>query len=171
MTNYKFDFTLDAIDVENLFDLFTQEISTMNMHIMDEMAEANRPEYISWYKQRIEYMNELLQKLTNTPIDENNTNSSIMLNNSTYLTENLTMNPKIQELLDNSTTKIPNHYLNSDGEVVVPCYDTQIDMGKFAILVIQECFDAIYDTELTIIQSPAVEDIIKNIFKKFGKNI
>ncbi len=171
MTNYKFDFTLDSIDTENLFDLFNHEISTLNMNIVHEMGGQNRSEYISWYKQRIEYMKDLLQKLTNTPIDENNTKSSILLDNSTYLKENLTMNPKIQELLDNATTKIPNHYLNSDGEVIVPCYDTQIDMEKFAILVIQECFDAIYDTELTIIQSSAVEDIIKNIFKKFGKNI
>jgi hypothetical protein len=63
-----FDFTLDDIDAENLFGALQHEIQNIHMNIGDEMAAENRPEYISWYRERIKYIEELMQKLTHTRI-------------------------------------------------------------------------------------------------------
>lgn len=63
-----FDFILDDIDAENLFAALQHEIQDINVNIMDELAEQNRPDYIEWYRERIKYINDLITKLNHTRI-------------------------------------------------------------------------------------------------------
>lgn len=65
----QFNFTLDEIDTHNLFGCLQSEIVDMNERIMDEMCEQNRVEYINYYRNRISYIQELMQKMHHTPID------------------------------------------------------------------------------------------------------
>lgn len=65
----QFNFTLDEIDTDNLFGCLQSEIVDMNERIMDEMCEQNRVEYINYYRNRISYIQELMQKMHHTPID------------------------------------------------------------------------------------------------------
>ena len=41
------------------------------------MAEQNRIEYIDWYRNRIVYINQLREKLTNTRIEDSSSKQSL----------------------------------------------------------------------------------------------
>ena len=63
----KFEFELSDIDAENLFGCITCEINDCNEKIMNNIEMKNRFG-VEWYKNRIEYLQHLKTKLTNTRI-------------------------------------------------------------------------------------------------------
>lgn len=65
----QFNFTLDDIDTDNLFGCLQSEIVDMQERIMDEMSEQNRIEFINYYRNRILYIQELMQKMHHTNVN------------------------------------------------------------------------------------------------------
>lgn len=77
MKDIHFDFTVSAVDAENIFHALQSEICTMHENILDRMEElaegSENPEYakdgqIDWFKRRIKYIEDLKLKMSNTAV-------------------------------------------------------------------------------------------------------
>lgn len=49
------------------------------------------------------------------------------------------MNAQIKELAKQATVRESNHYLNSDGEIVVENWEEYVDLNIFAELIVRKC--------------------------------
>ena len=59
----KFEFTLNDIDAENLFQWLNMYKCGYFQHIMDEVLGENRPEYIKQYEQHMEYQDQVAERM------------------------------------------------------------------------------------------------------------
>ena len=64
----KFEFVLTDDEAEGLMEAVQSHIVKIHIHILDEMAGKNRPEYVSRYKNIIEYYKNIKSKMHNTRI-------------------------------------------------------------------------------------------------------
>jgi hypothetical protein len=64
-----FDFIVDDREAETVMHLIHDEISVCNMEIMDCMSEGNREADILYYRNRIKYIENLLEKMSNSRVE------------------------------------------------------------------------------------------------------
>ena len=70
-----FDFIVEDVDAENLMWVIRESALRNDEHIMDYEARADltqeqKESYISWLKANKEYMLGLIEKMTNTRVEE-----------------------------------------------------------------------------------------------------
>jgi len=58
-----FDYIVDGIDSQNIYDIVRQEKLDRFMDIMDEMVGENRPARIEWFKKRQKYSDDFIEKM------------------------------------------------------------------------------------------------------------
>lgn len=64
----KFEFVLTDDEAERLMEAVQSYIQKLHIYILDEMAGKNRTEYITAYKNLIEYYKNIKSKMHNTRI-------------------------------------------------------------------------------------------------------
>ena len=64
----KFEFVLTDDEAEGLMEAVHSYIQKLHIHILDEMVDKNRQEYISEYKNIIEYYKNIKSKMHNTRV-------------------------------------------------------------------------------------------------------
>lgn len=65
-----FDFVVDDVDAENIINCIHSEICKCHEDIMDCMVEGGKEEYIAAYRDRIQYLKELIVKMHNSWVEE-----------------------------------------------------------------------------------------------------
>jgi hypothetical protein len=70
-----FDFIVEDVDAENLMWAIRESALRNDEHIMDyeartDLTQEQKDSYISWLKANKEYMLGLIEKMTNTRIEE-----------------------------------------------------------------------------------------------------
>ena len=71
----KFEFTMEDVDAENLMWAIRESALRNDEHIMDyeartDLTQEQKDSYISWLKANKEYMLGLIEKMTNTRVEE-----------------------------------------------------------------------------------------------------
>lgn len=64
----KFEFVLEDDEAEGLMEAVQSYIQKLHIHILDELVDKNRQEYISEYKNIIEYYKNIKSKMHNTRV-------------------------------------------------------------------------------------------------------
>lgn len=65
-----FDFIVEDVDAETIFNCVYNEIPNCHVHIMDLMIEGNKEVEIEHYRRRIKYIEELLSMMHNSKVKE-----------------------------------------------------------------------------------------------------
>ena len=55
----QFQFTLNDLDAENFMYFIHEAVNSCHMGIMEEMAGENRKAFIDWYKNHIQYIEDM----------------------------------------------------------------------------------------------------------------
>lgn len=58
-----FDFVLNSLDTENVYDIIRSHAGKLHEEIMEEMCGENNSDTIDWYKKHMEYFNSLWQTI------------------------------------------------------------------------------------------------------------
>ena len=65
-----FDFTVSDVDAENIFSVMRHRIVLNNMEIIELIGKTEQEHYIEAYRRDNEYIEELIQKMTNARVEE-----------------------------------------------------------------------------------------------------
>lgn len=65
-----FDFTVSDADAENIFSVMRHRILLNNMEIIELIGKTGQENYIEAYRRDNEYVQGLIQKMTNTWVEE-----------------------------------------------------------------------------------------------------
>lgn len=65
-----FDFTVSDADAENIFSIMRDRILHNNQQIIEMIGKAGKEDYIAAYRRDNEYVEDLIEKMTNTQAEE-----------------------------------------------------------------------------------------------------
>ena len=70
----RFDFTVSDVDAQNILQIMRERINANNVKIIDHMVQVlvqeGHEEYIAAYRRDNEYVEGLIQKMTNTRVEQ-----------------------------------------------------------------------------------------------------
>jgi len=66
----RFDFTVSDADAQNIFQIMRDRIMMNNKQIIEMIGKPGKEDYIAAYRRDNEYVEGLIQKMTNTRIKE-----------------------------------------------------------------------------------------------------
>ena len=66
----RFDFTVSDADAQNIFQIMRDRIMMNNKQIIEMIGKPGKEDYIAAYRRDNEYVEGLIQKMTNTRVAE-----------------------------------------------------------------------------------------------------
>ena len=66
----RFDFTVSDADAQNIFQIMRDRIMMNNQQIIEMIGKPGKEDYIAAYRRDNEYVEGLIQKMTNTRVAE-----------------------------------------------------------------------------------------------------